>query len=165
MMFTNLYPYALFIITYFLGKQKDGYSIKVNNIENCAGPDGIITLTDDATLTMQDDCSLVLEGCVKVKDFSTAAGTISVSKNGNELFKKPIDLCKAGSKVPFLGDFLPGGVCPQSENELCADPNKKIPLNRFKKMLGIMKGSMAVELNLDHDSGKSCIKIEMEISK
>ncbi|XP_052892455.1 uncharacterized protein LOC128300440 [Anopheles moucheti] len=144
---------------------KDGYSIKVNKIENCAGPDGIITLSDDAGLTMQDDCSLVLEGCAKVKDFTTATGTVSVSKNGKQMFKKQFDLCKAGSKLPFVKDFLPGGVCPQSESEMCADPDRKIPMDRFKKMMGIIKGSMAVEINLDHDTGKSCIKIEAEISK
>ncbi|XP_050078709.1 uncharacterized protein LOC126565561 [Anopheles maculipalpis] len=165
MVSTNLYLCALFIISTVAHGSLACNSIKVNSIENCAGPDGIITLTDDAALTMQDDCSLMMQGCVKVKDFNTASGTIRVSKNGNELFKKPIDLCKTGSKIPFIGDFFPGGVCPQSENELCADPNKKISMNRFKKMMGIMKGSVAVEVNLDHDTGKSCIKIEMDVSK
>uniref|UniRef100_A0A182Q1P9 MD-2-related lipid-recognition domain-containing protein n=1 Tax=Anopheles farauti TaxID=69004 RepID=A0A182Q1P9_9DIPT len=144
---------------------KDGVNIKVNNVENCAGVDGIITLTDNTAVTLLDDCSLSLEGCLKTKSFSTATGTVKVFKNGKQLFKKPIDLCAKGSKIPFIGEFLPGGVCPQSENEICADPNRKIQMERFKKMIGIMKGSMAVELELDHDTGKSCIKIEVEVSK
>uniref|UniRef100_A0A182JQF8 Uncharacterized protein n=1 Tax=Anopheles christyi TaxID=43041 RepID=A0A182JQF8_9DIPT len=131
---------------------KDGYSIKVNKVENCAGPDGIITLSEDTTITMQDDCSLSMAGCVKLKDFTTAAGSVSVSKNGRNMFNKPIDLCKMGSKIPFVKDFLPGGVCPQSANEICADPDRKLPMERFKKMMGIMKGSLGVELNLEHDT-------------
>ncbi|XP_053663262.1 uncharacterized protein LOC128712393 [Anopheles marshallii] len=168
MVSTRLYlPVLLFVgaIAHSSIACKDGYSIKVNKIENCAGPDGIITLSDDAGLTMQDDCSLVLAGCVKVKDFSTATGTVSVLKNGKPMFQKPFDLCKAGSKLPFIKDFLPGGVCPQSESEICADSNRTIPMDRFKKMMGIIKGSMAVEINLEHDTGKSCIKIDAEISK
>uniref|UniRef100_A0A182M9A0 Uncharacterized protein n=1 Tax=Anopheles culicifacies TaxID=139723 RepID=A0A182M9A0_9DIPT len=121
-------------------------------MENCAGSDGVITFSDDAGVTMQDDCSLVLQGCVTVNEFNTADGTVRVSKNGMQLFQKEFDLCKAGSKIPFVKDILPNGVCPQVENEYCADPNIKIPMERFKKMIGIMKGTMEVELNIDHDT-------------
>uniref|UniRef100_A0A182P0I7 Uncharacterized protein n=1 Tax=Anopheles epiroticus TaxID=199890 RepID=A0A182P0I7_9DIPT len=130
---------------------KDGFSIKVNKVENCAGADGIITLSEDTAVTLQDDCSLSLKGCVNLKAFNTAAGTVSVSKNGKEMFKKQIDACKMGKKIPFI-DSLPGGVCPQSDNDFCADPSKKLPMERFKKMMGIMKGTLGIEVNLDHDT-------------
>uniref|UniRef100_A0A8W7Q4Y9 MD-2-related lipid-recognition domain-containing protein n=1 Tax=Anopheles coluzzii TaxID=1518534 RepID=A0A8W7Q4Y9_ANOCL len=168
MLSTKVYFYALLIVlTVARGSVacKDGFSLKLNKIENCAGPDGVITLSDDTAITLGDDCSLSLQGCVTLKEFNTAAGSVSVSKNGREMFKKQIDACKMGSKIPFVKDFLPGGLCPQSDGQICADPDKKLPMDRFKKMLGIMKGSIGIELNLDHDTGKSCIKMEVEISK
>ncbi|XP_053672436.1 uncharacterized protein LOC128722780 [Anopheles nili] len=142
-----------------------GFTMKVTSIENCAGSDGVISVSDNAAITMQDDCSLQVEGCLKMKAFTTAAGTVKVSKNGTQMFQKSINLCRKGSKLPFLSEFLQGDVCPQSENERCVDPGKNISLERFKKMMFLLKGSMAVELNLDHDTGKSCVKIEFEITK
>ncbi|KFB44917.1 uncharacterized protein LOC101463045 [Anopheles sinensis] len=136
--------------------------MKITNVENCAGPDGIVTLSDDTTITVNDDCSLSLGGCVKVKGYNTASGQYQVSLNGRRLVGKSVDLCDPTTKNAVIGKIMPGGVCPVGERDICIDPNMKIPVG---KMLSMLKGTIVIEAALNHDTGISCIKIEAVASK
>uniref|UniRef100_A0AAG5DF24 MD-2-related lipid-recognition domain-containing protein n=1 Tax=Anopheles atroparvus TaxID=41427 RepID=A0AAG5DF24_ANOAO len=139
-----------------------GYSIEITSVANCAGPNGIVSLSDGAIVVVNDDCSLSLQGCFEVKGFNTASGNILVTKNGKRVMGKSIDLCVPPTGTTIVGNFLPFGKCPMKEGEICADSSMKLKLKRF---LSALKGTVVFEMNFEHDTGNSCIRIETEVSK
>ncbi|XP_044736389.1 uncharacterized protein LOC123298453 isoform X2 [Chrysoperla carnea] len=129
----------------------NGYSLKINEIKSCGGPDQIITLSDDFTVWMDDDCNIITKGCAKVKAFKTAVGKYKAVKAPLPPFAGEIDLCEAVVQYADLVDpFF----------ELLALP-KRCPVD--DKKLSMAAGKIDVQLNVTHDTGVSCTHVNLEI--
>lgn len=54
--------------------------------------------------------------------------------------------------------------CPVPDKELCANDHK-IDITKYKNFLSLAKGSIQIDATIEHDTGKSCLHVELEISK
>ncbi|XP_044736388.1 uncharacterized protein LOC123298453 isoform X1 [Chrysoperla carnea] len=146
----------------------NGYSLKINEIKSCGGPDQIITLSDDFTVWMDDDCNIITKGCAKVKAFKTAVGKYKAVKAPLPPFAGEIDLCEAVVQYadlvdPFFELLALPKRCPVDDMDYCLDGTKKVSIAKYKKKLSMAAGKIDVQLNVTHDTGVSCTHVNLEI--
>lgn len=97
---------------------QNGYKLKIIKIENCAGPDAVVTVSDDFSLKLNKKCELVPTGCVKNKAFNSAVAKVKVTKDNVVLKEETVDICKLN--VPdeakdILKIFSAPDHCPVTE--------------------------------------------------
>ncbi|XP_075149908.1 sporozoite-associated mosquito saliva protein 1-like [Haematobia irritans] len=146
----------------------NGYKVKILKSENCVS-DPVIAADPEFTLKLNKKCELIPTGCIINKPFKTAAGKYKVAKDGIVVKEGKVDLCNVGKDLPdevkgYLKMFGVPSSCPVEETKLCGD-DKKIDINNFKALLGLARGTVVVDVTIDHDTGKSCMHIEAEVTK
>uniref|UniRef100_A0A8W7PFH9 Uncharacterized protein n=1 Tax=Anopheles coluzzii TaxID=1518534 RepID=A0A8W7PFH9_ANOCL len=149
-----------------------GYKIRVKKIENCAGADAIITADENFTVVLTKNCEIKSRGCVRFKDFKTGNAKYTISKDGVQVMQGSTDICDQASRprrTEHIAELLRSlGVpekCPISAGQICTEPSQVVNINRFKQYLPLARGAIAVDVAVQHDSGKSCFKIRFDITK
>lgn len=51
---------------------QNGFNIRLDEINNCAGPDQVITIDSNSTVKLTEDCKLVIVGCTTTTGFAKA---------------------------------------------------------------------------------------------
>uniref|UniRef100_A0A182Q2K3 MD-2-related lipid-recognition domain-containing protein n=1 Tax=Anopheles farauti TaxID=69004 RepID=A0A182Q2K3_9DIPT len=149
-----------------------GYKVRVKKIENCAGPEAIITADENFTVVLTKNCELKSRGCVRFKDFKTGNAKYTISKDGVQVLQGSEDICNQASRprrTEQIAELMRSlGVpekCPIEAGKICTDPSQVVNINRFKQYLPLARGSITVDVKVQHDSGKSCFKINFDITK
>ncbi|XP_075149904.1 sporozoite-associated mosquito saliva protein 1-like [Haematobia irritans] len=147
----------------------NGYKAKLLKVENCAGSDAVITIDEDFSVKLNKNCEIVPKGCIHSKAFTTAVSTYKVVKDGIPLAEGQMDLCSMADSIPdeayqYIKMFGAPASCPVKEDNICGNDNK-IDLSKYKSMLSLARGLIVVDSSIEHDTGKSCIHIEMELTK
>lgn len=148
---------------------QNGFKAAIKKLENCAGGDAVMQVEDGFKLDLTPDCKLVVSGCANVKAFNTGTAKYKIMKNGMTLKQGTEDMCSVAKTMPdnmkamakSMG--VPEG-CPVKADRLCAE-NVSIDVSKYKSMIGFAKGSTEAEISITHDTGKTCYKVAIEITK
>lgn len=141
----------------------------MKKIKNCAGEDGIIQFGDDFDIKLNKKCELVPSGCIKNKAFTTAKVHYKLKKDGIVMKEENVDLCAAAGKVNadaknFMKVFAVPESCPVTDGNVCADDHK-VDITKYKNLLSLAKGSIQIDATIEHDTGKTCLHADLEVSK
>ncbi|KAH8269718.1 hypothetical protein KR018_002061 [Drosophila ironensis] len=147
----------------------NGYKAKLVKIENCAGDDAIMTVGDDFSIKLNKKCELVPSGCIINKPFATAIAKFKVQKDGIVMKEGKLDMCAAMDQASkeakdILKLFGAPSSCPVAEEKVCANDHS-VDMTKYKAMLGMARGHLIIDSEIKHDTGKSCIHAEIEITK
>ncbi|XP_017068431.2 uncharacterized protein LOC108106084 [Drosophila eugracilis] len=147
----------------------NGYKAKLVKMENCAGDDAIMTVGSDFNLKLNKKCELVPSGCISNKPFGTAVAKFKVQKDGIVMKEGKIDLCAAIDQASSEGKdmlklFGAPSTCPVGEEKVCANEHT-VDLSKYKAMLGMARGHLIIDAEIKHDTGKSCLHAEIELTK
>lgn len=147
----------------------NGYKAKLVKIENCAGDDAIMTVGDDFSLKLNKKCELVPSGCIINKPFATAMAKFKVQKDGIVMKEGKVDLCAAIDQASteaknLMKLFGAPSACPVAEEKVCANEHT-VDFSKYKAMLGMARGHLIIDAEIKHDTGKSCIHAEIELTK
>uniref|UniRef100_A0A6P7HD56 Uncharacterized protein LOC114349391 n=1 Tax=Diabrotica virgifera virgifera TaxID=50390 RepID=A0A6P7HD56_DIAVI len=163
----NLVFIVLAIVKY--SEACNGYSLKMDHIKACA--DDSITVPQDMDMTLDKNCNIVVSGCVEVlKPIKTAKATYEVSKAPLPAMTGDVDLCQvAGGQLAQAQALLVAyGLpkkCPVAAKKYCVNGKKNINISAHKNQLGMAVGTITAKLNVEHDTGKSCVDIQATVSK
>ena len=99
---------------------QNGYKAKIIKLENCAGPDAVVSFDSDFTVKLNKKCELVPSGCIINKPFKTAVAKVKVSKDGIVMKDETIDACSmaehaSGEAKDMLKLFGAPESCPVTE--------------------------------------------------
>ncbi|XP_058122410.1 uncharacterized protein LOC131293263 [Anopheles ziemanni] len=149
-----------------------GYKITLKKIENCAGPDAVITVDENFTVVLNENCEIQTSGCVHIKDFKTGKAAYAITKSGRKVLQSWIDICDNSSAsfgmelfTQFLRSLGVPESCPMSARTSCIEPSQAINISAFKQYLRLVRGAIDVEVAVLHDSGESCLKISFDVTK
>ncbi|XP_060531761.1 uncharacterized protein LOC132705285 isoform X2 [Cylas formicarius] len=149
----------------------NGYRLNLTSIKNCID-DGVIQVSDDFGIAFDKTCDLYLIGCLDIiKTFKTAKATYFYQKQPLPELTGQIDICdflessKDTSIAKSINSLGFPATCPYETGKICGDPGKKINLSAYKNQLSMVLGKMEVKLKIDHDVGKSCIKLGLSASR
>ncbi|KAL5280706.1 hypothetical protein ACFFRR_004612 [Megaselia abdita] len=145
------------------------YKATLRKLENCAGDDAIVKVEDGFNIELTDQCKVVVNGCVVFKAFNSGTANYKIKKSGMVLKQGTEDICTAMQSVPAAAKGLISALgapesCPVSEGKVCAT-DESIDVSQFKNMMGFAKGKTELEVTVDHDNGKSCYNVVVEIHK
>lgn len=141
----------------------------MKKISNCAGDDAIIQFAPDFDIKLNKKCELVPSGCIKNKAFNTAKVHFKLKKDGVVMKEDDVDLCAAAGKVTsdakaFMKVFAVPESCPVSDSEICANDHK-VDISKYKHLLSLAKGGIQIDASITHDTGKSCLHADLEVTK
>ncbi|XP_055641487.1 uncharacterized protein LOC129778544 [Toxorhynchites rutilus septentrionalis] len=149
-----------------------GYKIKLKKLQNCAGPNAVITANENYTVVLTKNCEIKARGCGNIKAFKTAVAKITVKKSGMQMFQGTINICEklaaasSNSTIgPILRTFNIPEKCPVEAGTLCVEPTQGMSIEPYKQFLSLARGSIDVETEIQHDTGKSCFKVQVDITK
>ncbi|XP_055548134.1 uncharacterized protein LOC129731827 [Wyeomyia smithii] len=149
-----------------------GYKVKVRKVQNCAGSDAVITANENYTVVLTKNCDIKSRGCVQFKSFKTAVAKYKVRKDGMLMLQGNLDLCdqlRAGildAQIgPMLRTFNLPEKCPVEAGTLCTDPTQVINIAAFAQFLELAQGTIDVETEIQHDTGRSCFRVRFEVTK
>ncbi|XP_055850667.1 uncharacterized protein LOC129915210 [Episyrphus balteatus] len=147
----------------------NGYKANILKMENCAGADAIISADADFTVKLTKKCELVPVGCVANKAFATAKAKYTLKKDKMVIKEEEVDLCSAVDGAnqeakSFMKVFSMPEKCPVAEEKICANDHK-FDVSKYKNMMSLAKGSFELTAEVTHDTGKSCLHLELEITK
>ncbi|CAH0560171.1 unnamed protein product [Brassicogethes aeneus] len=147
----------------------NGYSITLHSYQNCV-PNGVISVADKGTVTLDKDCNLVLNGCMNMKGFKTAQGKYTIKKAPLPPIEGEFNMCELGAETGLpvekvLEIYGMPKKCPMPAKKICGGPGQKLNLSKYKNQLGMAAGKTDLKLELTHDNGKSCIEASISISK
>nr|ABF18510.1 putative 16.8 kDa salivary secreted protein [Aedes aegypti] len=149
-----------------------GYRIKVRRVHNCAGQDAVIVAQENYTAVLTKNCEIKSRGCVTYKAFKSGVVNYKVKKNGVQLVQGRMDLCDqiaSGNRDPTIGPMmrtlnLPN-KCPVEAGTLCTDPTQVVNIEQYKQFLPLARGSLEIESEIQHDTGKSCFRLQIDVTK
>lgn len=80
-----------------------------------------------------------------------------------------VDICSTAQKLSdeekaLLTSWGAPEGCPVPEGRVCAE-EATFDISEYKHMLNFAKGKTEVDVNIEHDNGKSCFKVVLEITK
>lgn len=138
-------------------------------MDNCAGDDGIIQLEDGWKFELTNECKVVASGCINYKAFNSGAAQYQISKNGKILKEGSVDICSNTEKLSdeekaLLTSWGVPDSCPVPEGRVCAE-EATFDVSEYKNMLGFAKGKTEADLTIEHDNGKSCLKVVFQVNK
>ncbi|CAO1340913.1 unnamed protein product [Diamesa hyperborea] len=148
-----------------------GFNLKFNYIKGCVKGTPIIKISDNTTVTVNNNCELYLTTCTTIGSFTTAISKNNVFKSNQRVIQNEINLCEKAKKADknaknimrFLG--LPE-KCPVNATKICNTEPKKIDITKLAKFFPLaVGGPIRVETTLIHDTGKSCLMTEFEVTK
>ncbi|XP_053696146.1 uncharacterized protein LOC128743570 [Sabethes cyaneus] len=149
-----------------------GYKVKVRKIQNCAGSDAVITANENYTVVLTKNCDIKSRGCVQFKSFKTAVAKYKVRKDGMLMLQGSLDLCdqlaignQDATIGPMLRTFNLPEKCPVEGGTLCTDPSQTINIAPFAQFLALAQGTIDVETEIQHDTGRSCFRVRFEVTK
>lgn len=64
--------FLFYFISFHFNFAQNGFNIRLDEINNCAGPDQVITIDSNSTIQLTPDCKLVIVGCVTTTGFEKA---------------------------------------------------------------------------------------------
>ena len=145
--------------------------MKVRSIENCAGDDPVIWIDPNSTAIITKNCKIKTRGCTKMRDFKWATGIYSLFRNNVQVLRSGFNLCDKLKQVQTQPDafdaletFNVPNSCPIEEQQICSDPSQVITINqRNRRIFNIARGKLRAEVEINHDSGKSCFKLNFDI--
>lgn len=138
-------------------------------LENCAGDDAIFKIEDGFNVELTDSCQVKISGCVAYKGFNSGTAHYKIKKGRMTLKEGTEDICtlmqSSSGKIKEVAQSLGAPEsCPVAEGRVCAT-DASIDVSQFKNMMGFAKGKTEAEIEVEHDNGKSCYKVVIEISK
>ncbi|XP_023300341.2 uncharacterized protein LOC111682595 [Lucilia cuprina] len=147
----------------------NGYKARIIKAENCAGPDAVITIEDGFSVKLNKKCEIVPTGCVINKAFTTASSKYKVVKDGVLLKEGKLDMCSmadhaTGEVKEYLKLFGAPASCPVEDGKVCANDHT-VDLSKYKALLSMARGNIVIDSDIEHDTGKSCFHVELEITK
>ncbi|XP_058451057.1 uncharacterized protein LOC131430259 [Malaya genurostris] len=149
-----------------------GYKLKVRKVQNCAGDDAVITASENYTVVLTKNCNIKSRGCVQFKSFKTAVAKYKVRKDGVQIYQGSVNLCdtlKTGLRHadfgPIMRTFKLPESCPVKEGLLCTDPSQVVNISPFAEFLALVRGTIDVETEIQHDTGRSCFQVRFEVTK
>ncbi|XP_065073864.1 uncharacterized protein LOC135697931 [Ochlerotatus camptorhynchus] len=147
-----------------------GYELIIHKIENCKG--SVISIDPQSVVTLTEDCKVNSKSTVTTTGFKDAEMTVKVSKNGIPVVKEKMNLCtmmedSKGNKdaAEIMTMFGVPDECPVTAQEIKTDESQEYSLEKYKQHLMMAEGQILVDCQITHDSGESCIKIQMEVKK
>lgn len=149
-----------------------GYRIKVRKVQNCAGDDAVIVAQENYTAVLTKRCEIKSRGCVTYKAFKSGIVNYKVKKDGVQVLQGKMNLCdqiNTGNRDPTIGPMmrtlnLPD-KCPVDAGTLCTDPTQVINIEQFKQFLPLARGSLEIDSDIQHDTGKSCFRLQIDVAK
>ncbi|KDR14704.1 uncharacterized protein LOC110834292 [Zootermopsis nevadensis] len=165
--FVLLYTYGvLFTST----EACDGYKIKINKLEPCAG--NIFKLTNPK-VDLTKACRAVITGCMDVKGFSSCKVTYDIKKKGMMVpFKGEKDACEEIAKATKESDtasrlkkYNISPNCPIKSVNACSKEGESLDLSPYKDKFRLAAGQYTGTIGFDCDSGKSCFKFDVEFKR
>ncbi|XP_055592252.1 uncharacterized protein LOC129748806 [Uranotaenia lowii] len=149
-----------------------GYKLKVRKIQNCAGAEGILIPHENGTAVLTKKCEIKMRGCVEMKAFKQATVKYAIKKDGVKVMEGSEDLCERMENArshPTIGPMMKTlnlpEKCPVQAGTICSDPTQIISIEPYKQMLSLARGRIEVEAEIQHDTGKSCIRMQFDIVK
>ncbi|XP_058815147.1 uncharacterized protein LOC131678816 [Topomyia yanbarensis] len=149
-----------------------GYKLKVRKVQNCAGSDAVITASENYTVVLTKNCDIKSRGCVQFKSFKTAVAKYKIRKDGVQILQGNMNLCdtiKTGSRHadvgPIMRTFKLPEKCPVEEGSLCTDPTQVVNIAPFAQFLTLVRGTIDVETEIQHDTGRSCFQVRFDVTK
>lgn len=123
----------------------------------------------DFDIKLNSKCELIPTGCIHIKSFNTAKVHFKLSKDGVVIKEDDLDLCNVATKVnedakKFMKVFAVPETCPVEEKDLCANDHK-VDISKYKHLLSMAKGNLQIDTTIEHDTGKTCLHTNLEISK
>lgn len=120
-------------------------------------------------MELTSDCKAVVKGCVIIKPFKTATAKVKLAVNGMTLFQTTQDVCKIASRIPamargIISMFGLPDSCPVAEGNICIN-NQSLDVSLAKPYLGMVRGKVEIDVSVEHDNGKSCYKVAVELTK
>ncbi|XP_018560898.1 uncharacterized protein LOC108903268 isoform X2 [Anoplophora glabripennis] len=128
-------------------------------------------MAENFEVMLDKDCNLVYSGCVNVtKPIKTSPGTYLMKKPPLPTLDGEVDFCEViAGGLPTIKETLAAmgapSKCPVAAKNYCSLPNKKVNIGLFKNQLGLAAGTSTMKLMANHDSGKSCLEMSINISK
>ncbi|XP_055598277.1 uncharacterized protein LOC129747903 [Uranotaenia lowii] len=163
---------AGFLVTTFFGiviACHGGYKVKIIKMENCAGPEAVVRIHDNLTAVLTRKCDFKAQSCLDHKPFAEAEAKYTIKIHGIPFIKGTVDLCQKVPRwslaAPVVWAFNFNNKCPMGEGTLCTDPKRVFNISPFKQFLPLMVGKIEMQIDVKHDTGKSCIRSEMELFK
>ncbi|GJQ77403.1 hypothetical protein Trydic_g20804 [Trypoxylus dichotomus] len=146
----------------------NGYTIKVNEIKNC-GANNVIKI-ENFDVQLDNNCNIIPKGCVTItKPFKTVNVHYAITKPPMPALTGDVDVCKLveGSKsaIDILSSFALPNKCPVGAQKVCVNGNKKVNIGKYKSQLGYFAGNIKVRADAKHDSGNTCMELDMTLAK
>ncbi|XP_019892053.2 uncharacterized protein LOC109612441 [Musca domestica] len=146
----------------------NGYKVKVLKSENCID-DPVVAADPEFTLKLNKKCEFIPTGCVVNKAFKTAVAKYKVTKDGVVVKEGKGDVCSMAGQAPdnikkYMEIFGAPTSCPVEAGKVCGNDNK-IDITPFKTLLSLARGVISIHSDITHDTGKSCINVEIEVTK
>ncbi|CAD7078793.1 unnamed protein product [Hermetia illucens] len=168
-MYFNVLIAAIFALLVDSTLACNGYKAKIKKLESC-NPDNVVKVDDGFSVKLSKKCEIIPSGCISTKGFSTAKATYSLEKDGITIKEGTVDLCEAAHEVSseaknLMKVFAIPDHCPVAEGKICANENTKADISKYKHMMGVARGNIVVSAKIKHDTGETCFKMEIEISK
>ncbi|XP_058445943.1 uncharacterized protein LOC131427062 [Malaya genurostris] len=149
-----------------------GYELIIDRIENCGGDGQVITIDPKSMVKLTEDCKVTSKSTVKTIGFKTANMVVTVSKNGVPVVNEKIDLCASmdDSKnnkdaAEIMSMFGVPDKCPVKAEEIKTNESQAYSLEKYKRHLMVAEGKINVDCQIEHDNGKSCFNIDMQVKK
>lgn len=171
---SQLLRVAVFLLIAVVGTTLacNGYKLKVRKVQNCGGPDAVITAFENNTAVLTKKCELKVRGCVQYSSFKTAVAKYTIKKDDQPMMEGRIDLCqeleanrKRENFAPIFQTFNLPEKCPVEAGTLCAEPSQVVDLEPFKQFLSLARGRIDVRTEIEHDEGTSCFRVVLDITK
>ncbi|KAI4464036.1 sortilin related [Holotrichia oblita] len=147
---------------------QNGYTMKVNSIKNC-GTNNVIQI-DNFDIQLDKDCNVIPKGCVTItKPFKTANVHYTLTKPPMPALSGVTDVCSLveGNKsaTDILSSFALPSKCPVNAQKICGNGDKKINIGRYKSQLGYFAGNIKLRAEAKHDTGTSCLDVDIVLSR
>ncbi|KAJ4447659.1 hypothetical protein ANN_09666 [Periplaneta americana] len=151
----------------------DGYKVKINKIEECEKGKNVFKL-DKPNALLSKDCFASADGCIDLtKDFESCKVVYDVKKRGMMVpFKGEKDVCEEIAKASQdpeaqkkLKEKNINPNCPIKKMKLCAPPDEKVDVTKYKDKFRLAAGQYSGTITLVCDCGKSCYKFDVEFKR
>lgn len=79
---------------------QQGHKLRIHYIKNCGDVEtNVITVQENSTITLTDDCQIIPNTCAETIGFKTAMVKFQVWRNNMPILKSSLDGCEMLSKV------------------------------------------------------------------
>ncbi|KAG5674891.1 hypothetical protein PVAND_004836 [Polypedilum vanderplanki] len=168
--FQKVLSFVLLVIFIEISFACQGYKLKINYIKAC-GNNNVIKISENMTAKLTKDCEIIPIGCAETDGFKTAMVHYEIFKNNLPVLRGDMDACAQVEKAkPEIKEIIKmfglPDKCPIDKYTKCEDGSKNANLEKFKSLIPLARGGpIRSEITVQHDTGKSCFKSEIELIK